>query len=440
MLKRGLCTLLWPAHLKPKNGELLSSWLVRLSTAHGLKPYIFLSTIWSQNLWNQRDIDRINNQAFFELIAERTGTPVSEILSTSLTEYQGRVFEVPALGGVTPWLIPRDNILIWKPTYFSLQYCPFCLLEDKEPYFRRQWRLAFVVFCVKHKAPLLDRCAKCSAAINFYLNAQNKEDKGSDSLTTCYNCKFDLREAGLKVEFAHDPAALNFQKNLLESAEQDWSEIPHIGQLHSLLFFGGLRNMAYALVAKHTRINNLLRRALEYYSIQDASSQLPPRATIESLEIDTRRTVILVMQKLLNHWPDEFINFNKTIRVEISVWDRKCLRITPPFWYWSIIDLNLRRPKYIPSEQEIESIFDYFRKTGRETTRRELRKYLNYNKVHRTMRKKGIARYGSYPESIRRLAVRLVLEGKRYKDITQSIEVSAKTLRNWVMAYYESKY
>ena len=32
---------LLPVHLKPKEDELLSSWLIRLSIGHGLKPSIF---------------------------------------------------------------------------------------------------------------------------------------------------------------------------------------------------------------------------------------------------------------------------------------------------------------------------------------------------------------------------------------------------------------
>lgn len=435
MLGKASSTLLWPVHIKPKGGELLSSWLVRLSTAHGLKPYVFLSAIWSPNLWNHRDVDRITNQAFFNLIAERTGTTSHDVQATSLTEYQGRLFETSTPGGITPWLIPRDNILIWKPLYFGLQYCPFCLLEDEEPYFRRQWRLAFVVFCVKHKAPLLDRCTKCSRAINFYLNAQNKGGEAAGPLITCFNCKFDLREAVSQVNYIYGTKILNFQRVLLESAEQTWADIPWVGQLYSLMFFEGLRNLAYALVARHPTIKHFLSIALEYYGIQAATPQLPRKATFESLEIDTRRAVILVMEKLLSNWPNEFLNFNKAINVEIDVWDRKSLKAAPAFWYWNVVNLNLRKPRYTPSNQEIESIFEYCRKTGREVTRRELCRYLNYKRVHLTMRKKGLARSYRYPESIKRSAVRSVLSGRKYKDVVQSLNICEKTIRNWVKAH-----
>ena len=37
----GLSGRLWPAHVKPQQDELLSSWLVRLAMAHGVKLHTF---------------------------------------------------------------------------------------------------------------------------------------------------------------------------------------------------------------------------------------------------------------------------------------------------------------------------------------------------------------------------------------------------------------
>ncbi|MGB9182231.1 MAG: TniQ family protein, partial [Pyrinomonadaceae bacterium] len=434
---------LWPVHLKPMSGEILSSWLIRLSTVHGLTPFRFVSAIGTtpQNLWLRRDIDRVDNQAFFELLAEKTCTSFTTVLSTTLTEYQGKVFESSLPSGVTPWLIPRDNVHIRNSKYFSVQYCPSCLSQDKEPYFRRQWRLAFAIFCVKHKTPLLDRCTKCGQAINFYLNTSKEQVNRSLSLIICYRCNFDLRKATVKAVISPDTAMLKFQKHLLESAGQEWIEIPHIGQIPSLLYFEGLRHLAYALVGSHKYTNNLLKTALQYYGIQNESTWLPRKSTFETLGITTRRVAIIIMQKLLNNWPDEFINFSRTINVQSDAWNRKHSIIETPFWYWKVIHLNLRRTRYIPSEQEITSIFNHLRKTGREVTRKELCKYLSHNVVPHILRRKGLtnaALYASYPESIKRIGIRLVLAGHRYKDITEKISVSDFTLRKWAKAYRES--
>jgi len=46
-----------------------------------------------------------------------------------------------------------------------LQFCPQCLAEDEQPYFRRQWRLATTIACARHGSRLLDRCPACGQAL-----------------------------------------------------------------------------------------------------------------------------------------------------------------------------------------------------------------------------------------------------------------------------------
>jgi hypothetical protein len=52
VLVNGLSGELLPVHFKPKDDELLSSWVVRLAFAHGRKPYSFSSILWpGRNFW-----------------------------------------------------------------------------------------------------------------------------------------------------------------------------------------------------------------------------------------------------------------------------------------------------------------------------------------------------------------------------------------------------
>lgn len=52
---------LWPVHIKPKDDELLSSWLVRLAMSHGLKLHTFCSiALPLKQIWT-RDIDKAPN-------------------------------------------------------------------------------------------------------------------------------------------------------------------------------------------------------------------------------------------------------------------------------------------------------------------------------------------------------------------------------------------
>ena len=46
MVDKGLSGQRFPCHVQPQADELLSSWLTRLSLAHGLQPRTFCAILW----------------------------------------------------------------------------------------------------------------------------------------------------------------------------------------------------------------------------------------------------------------------------------------------------------------------------------------------------------------------------------------------------------
>ncbi len=434
----------WPVHLKPKAGELFTSWLARLSIAHGLKPNSFTSIIWpsNTNLWLIRDFDRANNKEGLELLAEKTCTTLEKVIVATLSDYQGRLYEISPPSGVTYWLLPRGQATSRNHNlkYFGLQYCPRCLSEE-EPYFRREWRLAFVTFCAKHKLFLLDRCTRCGYAINFYMNVTREWDRVSDSLTVCYNCTFDLRHAPISTSsnsIATD--TLNFQKHLLTALDQGWVEVPQNASVHSLMYFEGLRHLAYALSGRHRHIKNLLELACRHYGIKEGFPGPRRRTTFESLDVITRRIIVFLMSALLKDWSSEFIQFSRAYKIESDVWSHQ-QQDNIPYWYWSIIHLNLKRTRYLPTEQEVTAIFDFIERTGRPSTTSELLKYLNSGVAQTRRKRRGLtqaAKYAKHPEAIKQEAIRLLLEGKRSGEVKQILPVSSHSLWKWMKDYNKS--
>lgn len=64
-----------------------------------------------------------------------------------------------------------------RNTMFSwLQFCPRCLAEDVEPYFRRYWRVVAMTCCLRHGCVLIDACPICHQPI------------GRTPSTECRNC------------------------------------------------------------------------------------------------------------------------------------------------------------------------------------------------------------------------------------------------------------
>jgi hypothetical protein len=156
---------LWPVHLKPQEDELLSSWLARLALAHGQTVATFTSRVWPGRILVTRDVDLWNDPAIFETLSINTDTPPARVFAATMASYEGCLLDKPRQCHL-PWALPRYlNISPHRP--FGLQFCPWCLASDREPYFRRQWRLAFLVLCPLHRTLLLERCQSCGMAVCY---------------------------------------------------------------------------------------------------------------------------------------------------------------------------------------------------------------------------------------------------------------------------------
>ena len=185
----GLSGRRWPLHLKPYHDELLSSWVVRLSRAYGMEAGRFCVSVWRHSTFWSRDIDKGIYPEVLEGLIDRTATPLPRVFNTTFWGY--RSFPAWDLydNGVSPWLLSiglrgRRRHRPW------LQYCPSCLYDDDDPYFRRQWRLMFVTVCPRHRCQLLDRCVAWSAPCNI-----DQVPSAAEAITHCYRCQFDVRRA-----------------------------------------------------------------------------------------------------------------------------------------------------------------------------------------------------------------------------------------------------
>ncbi len=438
MIRSGLSGKLLPIHLRPEDDELLSSWLVRLSVSHGMKPSLFSSAVCSEaHAWRVHDVDRTRSSALLSALSDKTATCLERVFNTTLTAYEGRLFETSLEHGTTAWIMPRGNLKhISQHKYFGLQYCPLCLSGDRHPYFRREWRLAFNVICTEHEIFMLDYCTKCGEAINFFMNTSRNCYVDSNQLTVCHKCGSDYRNINASFLQVSDSVEVNFHKYLLGVLRQGWATLSGHGTIHSLLFFEGLRHMAYALTRRNHSKENLLEQAVRYYGFEKLHIALYKWLPFQQLDIRTRRSVLLVTQRLLERWPKEFISFSKSNKLESSVWTRNCPSV--PFWLWNVINLNLLGHSYTPSEQEINSILSYIDKSGQEPRSGELCKYLSPHYVHGSIQQRGQIKSIVRPKSLRRKAVRLVLQGHSQTQVAKLISVSIGTVYNWVKAYHAS--
>lgn len=472
----------WPAPLKPLEDELLSSWLVRLSGEHGLTFSDFCGAVWPNEGLTRLDLDLLPRADVLETLAEKTGTPMTRAEATTLAEYDGRLFIALSRQQVQ-WVLRRNQNRDSVTTQCVFQYCPECLREDEEPYFRRQWRLALVVICPRHRLQLRDRCHRCGQAARLSRSLVNDTEQGlSGTITTCWNCRVDLRELPESLRLSVTPAELKYQQFLLESIREGWVEIKGDGPVFSYLYFDGLYQVLVLLLRPGRKgRRSFQQQAFERYGLSSSELVLPERpmpGNFMRLGVAERRILLNLASQLLADWPNEFLAFcqaNNFSYYEVGRFNR-----TLPYWFYRVVYEQLSRGPYRYTKQEFDSLIDYLRrKNGHAPTRQEVKPYLGdglhhikfgawelihtkgkkrecpYCRKVTIYRKAGVVKSNGKPKFMctqchrsyvlnpgkvvrtkekRATAFRLYVEGHGTADIARRFSASQSAVRNWIKA------
>ncbi|MFA6412381.1 MAG: TniQ family protein [Syntrophales bacterium] len=370
---------LWPIHLKPKDDELLSSWLVRLARIYGVKTHSFCSTIWPRkNIWN-RDIDRLADIEVLSTLAEKTATPYERVYETTLRSFEGRLWETYNTIGNNAWLMPL-GVYHREHRLWGLQYCSCCLAEDEDPYFRRMWRLAFVTVCEVHYFMLRDKCPECNSPLNYYRNQY-----WFDSITYCCKCGYDLRRAiplkakGIRQQVKH-------QKYFMAALKRGWINISGFGTVHSLLFFPVYHQFA-RLMATGKRKEVIQATMNQLISFPRISGHFWGRLKyVDNMFVEDRYSCIARANWLLEKWPNRFVRFCD----ENGILSSDLLRDmkNAPWWYFKTVYDYLYRPDYSPSDEEINQAIIYLKTNKESINKTSISKLFGVRNVFRKRKKK----------------------------------------------------
>jgi len=196
---------LWPFHLKPEADELFSSWVARLALAHGITVRRFLAEGIALPVPQMSyDIDRGLKPVFLERLAIKTASSLAHVERSTLLVYRPVLF--PHNGAMTHWT--------WVRRYCTgLQFCPYCLYDDKIPYFRRHWRLSLFTVCEVHHQLLIEKCPLCGWSILPGRFVEN--DIHAHRIGSCWFCGYDLKSAD-PMGFSRDMISIlaGFQKQV----------------------------------------------------------------------------------------------------------------------------------------------------------------------------------------------------------------------------------
>jgi hypothetical protein len=291
---------------RPLDDELFTSWLVRLAWANAekLHPFCHRRLGMVRHSW-QHDLDRWADPLAIEQVAAATGLPEERVFATTLASCEGVLCDSHIHAGGVHW------ILSVKPFYrtrkwYGQQYCAACLQEDPVPYFRRIWRLSFMVACPKHGTLLADACPHCGAPVSFHEGdyAHRRFPIDACRITLCRQCGEDFR---LHAAPPADPDVVRFEQGLIETMAEGWScLVPH-QTIYGIAFFDGLHHLLMVLAS-----NTGVRRIRECLLAEESQLGFPTpfsRAThhFDDLRVYDRYILVRLAARLIGEWPRRFL-------------------------------------------------------------------------------------------------------------------------------------
>ncbi len=157
--------------------------------AQGCDPMVLTGVLWPRwRAWT-RDLDRGLSEERMDVLVAKSGLCRIRLEEATLR---------PVVRAIAPHLVESKTSWPWvmaqgsrnRRRFGGLQYCPHCLVEGPQPYFRRRWRLAWHIGCEQHQCLLADHCGHCRAPVEPH------RCRARDGVQTlCANCRGDLRAA-----------------------------------------------------------------------------------------------------------------------------------------------------------------------------------------------------------------------------------------------------
>lgn len=282
----------WVIRPTPHSGELLSSYLVRISCAHGRSPRAFYRQFFPNNTCWKIDLDRNVSDRFLKDLSGFSGIADSVLKDMTLRSW---MYSLDACTGklsrsnvaVTPWV---NSLGVHKRASrkHALSFCPSCLKEKN--FLRKEWRLSFVTVCSKHRKLLIDGCPNCDAPIAFL---------GQDSCwSSCSQCGHSLLvQSGAFEQFPIQDLC-DFQDRLLRGL-MDGKVVFSEHDLSAHEFFSGIYLVLRAVKLRLKMLGKKTCLSLKLGTVA------PKR--LEFARGNERIQQCVLLNKLIENWPSSFL-------------------------------------------------------------------------------------------------------------------------------------
>ncbi|MDB5800574.1 MAG: hypothetical protein JWL63_1513 [Rhodocyclales bacterium] len=311
------------------------------------------------------------------------GVSAAELRACSLDSFADGVFGPLENTISMPWLMRLGQ------GKSACCYCPLCLSEGREAYFRLIWRLAFVTHCPAHGVLLQQGCPACGdpvwPASGKYMARQPGLWSDIDSCPRCRNA-YSVAPA----TFVGNPDTVRRHLELARAASSDST----LAGGSSQAYFAGLRAICQMLVRKgneklapHMPLPQPVTEAGQY---------------IEYFPSATRAMLIEAAAWLTDDWPHRFIMTCQSARMSKGAFHGMTSKL--PEWVRAVVEQNLSKANRVLSDVEISTTVEHLRQKGRKPTKQAILRELGVTVSQTLNRKQSLRRRATREECLEVLA------------------------------------
>lgn len=306
---------IWAIHPKPFEGELFSSWLVRIAEDCGMTVSSFCSLVASIKNVNIEKLDYYSNDSLLRILSEGTNTPVKKfremlLLSETVFAYYMRSTRFNS------WLMSRSSVRSLRAV--GMFYCPECLRTDDKPYYRKNWLYAHHAICLTHRIPLQDYCPHCNHRYAHTSLSQTPENI-AHRIAICWFCRKKVYlDKSSKPWGGHlIDRALTTQKNFLAANRQEAIHVPGYGYMEYLRWKRIMRMLVDSLVSGTNEIDHIdfvSRLSGIEYQVYRHKSKPCDKYDIGYQAID-RAIELSLASWLMEEWPTRVISYSERLEI-----------------------------------------------------------------------------------------------------------------------------
>jgi len=326
---------IFPAFVRPKEDELLSSWILRTAFAHGIKAQSFgKSFLNNKNIWN-RDIDRSADIELLKIMSQGCDTKIEKAFATTLISYEGYLFQKHNAYGNTKFIMPV-GIYHRKRKRYGQQFCPLCLKKDGQiPFYRRKWRLSLSTLCVRCGVQLEDRCKQCLQPITFFRQEIGMKNEISElPISSCFHCRFDLRHTTPRLALQ---SHIKYQKWINQILDRGY--LRRVSYSH--LFFETLYKILGILISKRKKLQPFKEEVRKHVYFKNLDHLSSEERRFDRLRQKDRYALVSAGCWILQCWPSRFIFLCKKTDTTMSYLTHDMNPV--PYWYYEVVSKFLSK-------------------------------------------------------------------------------------------------